>query len=259
MHEDWGGRGQGQKQISVAQQPTPFWQSHVCGEVANMGGFAFFSPSENGLFVILVLSETTAAIAPLRTDNQNPFRTPIKLLQSSGTGKTFPRKKHNNSFDSSTSQITSEALSKEQGQSRRWWDRKDNGKLALSGLLGVLFTTQLERAFLGATAIYFLINTGAAYENTLAVLVTPAGFVHLPGPQQAQGTPGCHVPAAGMLQRKGEGKGFLLGDKVPARGREYNIRNSTFVRTNFWLLGCCCYLYLLLAFPSFRCLHNFRC
>lgn len=84
-----------------------------------MGGFAFSSPSENGLFVIPVLSETSAVIAPLRTDNQNPFRTPIKLLQSSGTGKTFPRKKHSNSFDSSTSQITSEALSKEQGQSRR--------------------------------------------------------------------------------------------------------------------------------------------
>lgn len=34
----------------------------------------------------------------------------------------------------------------------------------------------------------------------------PAGSVHLPGLEQAQGTPGCHVPAPGMLQSKGQGR-----------------------------------------------------
>lgn len=74
-----------------------------------MGGFAFSSPSENGLFVILVFSEMTVAIAHLWADHQNHFTAPIKLLQSSGKRKTFLRKKlDNNSFDSSTAQITSE-------------------------------------------------------------------------------------------------------------------------------------------------------
>lgn len=73
-----------------------------------MGGFASSSPSENGLFVILVFSEMTVAIAHLWADHQNHFKAPIKLLQSSGKRKTFLRKKHNNSFDSSTAQITSE-------------------------------------------------------------------------------------------------------------------------------------------------------
>lgn len=207
-----------------------------------------FPPRENGLFVIPVFSETTVAIAHLWTDHQNPFKVPIKLLQSSGRRKTVLRKKHNNSFDSSTSQITSE-----RGKSRA------NGTGGIMGILlqrapavSSLSHSCREQVYddLGAAVFYFLINKGAAYENSL-VLVSPAGSARLPGPQRAQGSPGCPVPGTGMLQNKGEGKGFLLGNTVPARGKEESVRNPAFVRNNFWLLGCCCCLCLLLAFFQF--------
>lgn len=63
--------------------------------------------------LILVFSELPVAIAHLWTDHQKSFKGPIKLLQSSGRRKTFLRRKHNSSFVSSTSQITSETPSKE--------------------------------------------------------------------------------------------------------------------------------------------------
>lgn len=60
-----------------------------------------------------VFSEMPVAIAHLWTDHQKTFKTPIKPMQSFGRRKTFLRRKHNSSFVSSTSQITSETLSKE--------------------------------------------------------------------------------------------------------------------------------------------------
>lgn len=76
--------------------------------------------------------------------------------------------------------------------------------------------------YLGAIVIYFLINTGAAYENALTVLVTPAGFAHLPGLHQAQGTPGCHVPATEMVGMLwlGDAAEQGRGEGIPAKGKE---------------------------------------
>lgn len=84
--------------------------------------------------------------------------------------------------------------------------------------------TQLKRVHFRATVIYFLIDTGTAYENTVAVPFVPAGFVRLPGLPQAQGAPGCHMPAGRMLRGKGEGKGLLLGVTASAKGK--NITSS---------------------------------
>lgn len=113
--------------------------------------------------------------------------------------------------------------------------------------------TQLETVHFGATVIYFLINTGIAYDNTVAVPFVPAGFVHSSGPRQAQGTLGCHTPACGM---QGGWEEIPGGSYSTRQGKKYNIRNPAFVRTHFCSLGCCCCFYLFFAFSSFPHLHN---
>lgn len=58
--------------------------------------------------------------------------------------------------------------------------------------------------YLGATVIYLLINT--AYENTLSVVATPAGFAHLPGSGHAR------LPRASRWDAVEQGR----GEGIPA-------------------------------------------
>lgn len=149
----------------------------------------------------------TAAIAQLWTGHQSLFKSPIKLLQSSGWRQTSLRREHNNSFDSSTSQITSETLSTEPGRSRANGTARTMGIFhQLPSSVSSLSHSWREQVYyyyyyLGAAVICFLINTGGEYEDALGVVVTPAGFAHFPALQQLR------AHQAGMCQSKG--KGFL--------------------------------------------------